>query len=248
MSPEKCQPYASSSLLPVSAAGRTANSKEHIVATTLHRRRFFLTTAAAAAVAVSLSACTAVIDGAAVAGDRGPCTHVGTPMLDVPANSSTEPQIRIPQPAGWERTPVLEGDGPSTRLALADAEAAVIVMVRSIPEDDPAVIFDNFHTGMLIGAEQEGLSADLTRTPGTVCGLPSETISLAAAKPAMGGAVNTLPSDDPFNTVAVVAESGGDTYLIAVVQVGGSEDPAQQSEAEMVLAGIVVLPQEGTTA
>jgi len=218
------------------------------VAAIHHRRRIVLTTAVAAAVAVSLSACTAVIHGAAVAGDRGPCTHVGTPMLDVPANSSTEPQIRIPQPAGWERTPELEEEGPATRLALSDGDAGVIVMVRSIPEDDPAVIFDNFHTGLVIGAEQEGLSADLTRTPGTVCGLPSETISLAAAKPAMGGAVNTLPSDDPFNTVAVVAESGGDTYLIAVVQVGGSEDGAQQSEAEMVLAGIEVLPQEATTA
>jgi len=218
------------------------------VAATHHRRRIVLTTAVAAAVAVSLSACTAVIHGAAVAGDRGPCTHVGTPMLDVPANSSTEPQIRIPQPAGWERTPELEEEGPATRLALSDGDAGVIVMVRSIPEDDPAVIFDNFHTGLVIGAEQEGLSADLTRTPGTVCGLPSETFSLESAEPAMGGAVNTLPSDGPFNTVAVVAESGGDTYLIAVVQVGGSEDAAQQSEAETVVAGIEVLPQEAATA
>jgi len=218
------------------------------VAATHHRRRFVLTTAVAAAVAVSLSACTAVVHGAAVAGDRGPCTHVGTPMLDVPANSSTEPQIRIPQPVDWERTPELEKDGPPTRLALSDDDAAVIVMVRSIPEDDPAVIFDNFYSGMLIGAEQEGLSADLTRTPRTVCGLPSETVSVAVAEPAMGGALNALPGDDPFKTVAVVAESGGDTYLIAVVQVGGSEDPALQSEAEIVLSGIEVLPQEATAA
>ncbi|HVQ49324.1 MAG TPA: hypothetical protein VMS92_04685 [Mycobacterium sp.] len=218
------------------------------MAATHHRRRFVLTTAAAAAVAVSLSACTAVVHGAAVAGDRGPCTHVGTPMLDVPANSSTEPQIRIPQPLGWERTPELEQDGPSSRLALSDDDAAVIVMVRSIPEDDPAIIFDNFYSGMLIGAEQEGLSADLTRTPSTVCGLPSETVSVAVADPAMGGAPNALPSDDPFKTVVVVAESGGDTYLIAVVQVGGSEGPAQQSEAETVLSGIEVLPQDATAA
>ena len=212
------------------------------------RRRFVLTTAAAAAVAVSLSACTAVVDGAAMAGDRGPCAHVGTPMLDVPASSSTEPQIRIPQPVGWERTPELEKDGSPTRLALSDDDAAVMVMVRSIPAGDPAVIFDNFHEGMLMGAEEEGLSAEMTRTPGTVCGLPAETVSVVAAEPAMGGAVNALPSDDPFKTVAVVAESGGDTYLIAVVQVGGSQDPAQQSEAETVLAGIEILPQEATAA
>ena len=218
------------------------------MATIHHRRRFVLTAAAVAAVAVSLSACTAVVDGAAVAGDRGPCTHVGTPMLDVPASRSTEPQIRIPQPAGWERTPELENDSPSTRLALSDDDAAIIVMVRSIPEDDPAMIFDSFHTGLLQGAEEEGVSADLTRMPGTVCGLPSEKISIAVAEPAMGGALNASPSDDPFETVAVVAESGGDTYLIAVVQVGGSEDSAQQSEAETVMSGIEVLPQDATAA
>jgi hypothetical protein len=217
------------------------------VTATRRSRRFVLTTAAAAAVAVSLSACTAVVHGAAMAGDRGPCNHVGTPMMDVPASGSSEPQIRVPQPEGWERTPELE-DGTSTRLALADDDAAVIVMVRSIPDGDPAIIFDNFHSGLLMGAEQEGLSTDLVRMPSTVCGLPSETVSVAAAEPAMGGAVNALPSDDPFKTVAVVAESGGDTYLIAVVQVGGSQDPAQQSEAEMVLAGIEVLPREATAA
>jgi hypothetical protein len=219
------------------------------VATTSTRSRLILTAAGAATVlALCVTGCTTVTPGAAMAGDRGPCTHVDTPMLDVPAAGSTEPQIRIPQPTGWERTPELEKDGSPTRLALSDDDAAVIVMVRSIPEGDPAVIFDNFQEGMLIGAEQEGLSAELTSTPGTVCGLPAETVSIAAAEPAMGGAVNALPSDDPFKTVAVVAESGGDTYLIAVVQVGGSEDPAQQSEAETVLSGIEVLPQHATVA
>ncbi|HEX2284352.1 MAG TPA: hypothetical protein VHI10_05895 [Mycobacterium sp.] len=218
------------------------------MAATNHRRRFVLTAGAAAAVAVSLSACSSVVDGAAVAGDRGPCTHVGTPMLDVPASSSTEPQIRIPAPAGWERTPELERDDSLTRLALSDADAAVMVMVREIPADDPSTIFDDFHTGLLMGAEQEGLSADLIRTPSNLCGLPSETFALAAAEPAMGGALNAMPSDDPFKTVAVVAESAGDTYLIAVVQVGGSADPEQRSEVEAVLSGIEVLPQDGVAS
>jgi hypothetical protein len=203
------------------------------VGATPHRRRFVLATAAAAAVAVSLSACSAVVDGSAVAGDRGPCTKVGTPMQDVPAKRSTEPAIRIPAPAGWERTPELEQDDSLTRLALADDDAAVIVMVRAVPEDDPSVIFDDFHTGMLTFAEEEGLSADMTRTPNTLCGLPSETVTVAGA--------------DPFQTVVVVAESAGDTYLIAVVQAGG-EDPEQRSEVDAVLSGIEVLPQEAAAS
>jgi hypothetical protein len=87
----------------------------------------------------------------------------------------------------------------------------------------------------LMGAEQEGLSAaDLTRTPTTLCGLPSETVDIA--------------TPEPFKTVAVVAESAGDTYLIAVVQVGGSGDPEQQNEVDAVLSGIEVLPQEGAAS
>jgi hypothetical protein len=216
------------------------------VAATYSRRRLVLTTAAAA-VAVSLSACTAVVDGAAVAGDLGPCTHVAAPMLDVPASSSSEPRMRIPQPAGWERTTELEEEDGHTRLALSDADAAVIVMVRSIPDDDPATIFDNFHIGMLEGLEEEGLSADLTRTPTTLCGLPSETITIAAADTSTGAAVNALPSDSA-DAVAVVAESGGDTYLIVVIQINDAADAAQRRDEEKILTGFEVLPQEATAA
>ena len=217
------------------------------MAATHSRRRLVLTTAAAAAVAVSLSACTAVVDGAAVAGDLGPCTHVAAPMLDVPASSSSEPRMRIPQPAGWERTTELEEEDGHTRLALSDADAAVIVMVRSIPDDDPATIFDNFHIGMLEGLEEEGLSADLTRTPTTLCGLPSETITIAAADTSKGAAVNALPSDSA-DAVAVVAESGGDTYLIVVIQINDAADAAQRRDEEKILTGFEVLPQEATAA
>src|SRR3712207_3298777 len=104
-------------------------------------RRLVLTTAVAAA-AVSLSACTAVVGGAAVAGDRGPCTHVDAPMLDVPASSrSLEPRMRIPEPAGWERDPEAEDYDPNVRLALSNTDAAsentVGVMITEVPDAEP---------------------------------------------------------------------------------------------------------------
>ena len=36
--------------------------------------------------------------------DADACTHVDAPMLDIPNASDSEPQLRIPQPPGWERT------------------------------------------------------------------------------------------------------------------------------------------------
>jgi hypothetical protein len=209
-------------------------------------RKTFALTAAAAAAAVSLSACTAVVDGAAVAGDRGPCAHVGTPMMDVPASRGTEPQIRIPQPAGWQRTPELEEE-PNARLALSKADAATVVMVRSIVDDDPAVIFDDFHTGLTMSLEEEGFPVDVVRTPKTLCGLPAEVFSVDIAVPSMGGGMDAPPSES-LDTMGVVAQSGDDTYLIAVIQTSTAQTPSVQREAETILSGFEVLPQGAKTA
>jgi len=211
------------------------------VAATHSRRRIILTTAVAAA-AVSLSACTAVVDGAAVAGDRGPCTHVDAPMLDVPASSSSEPRMRIPEPLGWQRDTELEDYDSNIRLALwnphAAGENSVGVMVWVVPDANPAAIFDKFEMGLVKGLEHEGLPTDVTRTANTLCGLPSEMITFAAADSATG---------DTASTLAVVAESGGDTYLITVLQVVDPEDQAQLRETETMLTGFEVLPSAADT-
>ncbi len=218
------------------------------MAATHSRRRLVLTTAAAAAVAVSLSACTAVIDGAAVAGDLGPCTHVAAPMLDVPASSSTEPRMRIPQPAGWERTTELEEEDGHTRLALSDADAAVIVMVRSIPDDDPATIFDNFHIGMLEGLEEEGLSADLTRT--------ADHLVRAALRDDHhrgGRHVHRRRCECAAERFGRRLGRGGRIRRRHLSDRGradhdAAENPAQRRDAEKILTGFEVLPQEATAA
>src|SRR5258708_4229797 len=112
------------------------------MAATYTRRRLVRTAAGAAALAlaVSLPACTSVTRGTAVLGDPGPCAHVNSAMLDVPTTSSTQPQMRIPQPAGWESTTQLEDPNVSIRLAVADN--VVDVMVESVPNADAQTIFD----------------------------------------------------------------------------------------------------------
>ena len=221
------------------------------MAATHSRRRLVLTTAVAAA-AVSLSACTAVVDGAAVAGDRGPCTHVDAPMLEVPASGSTEPMMRIPEPAGWERDSEAEEYDPTIRLALSNTGPsagvnAVAVMIREVPDADPATIFDTFEVGLVEGLEQEGMPTDVTRTARTLCGLPSEMITFSSADSTAGAAVNAVPGESA-STLAVVVESGGDTYLIAVVQAVDPENPERLREAETILTGFEVLPQDATAA
>jgi hypothetical protein len=211
------------------------------MAATHSRRRLVLTTAVAVA-AFALSACTAVVDGAAVAGDRGPCTHVDAPMLDVPTSNSSEPRMRIPEVPGWQRDPETEDLDPNIRLALSNTDAArgntVAVMISELPDAEPATIFDNFEAGLVEGLELEGQPTDVTRIANTLCGLPSETITFGAADSTTGA----------VSTMAVVAQSGGETYLIAVVPAVDPEDPAQLRDAETILTGFEVLPQDATAA
>jgi hypothetical protein len=173
-------------------------------------------------------------------------------MLEVPASSSTEPMMRIPEPAGWERDSEAEEYDPTIRLALSNTGAfaggnAVAVMIREVPDAEPATIFDNFEVGLMEGLEQEGLPTDVTRTARTLCGLPSEMITFRSADSTAGAAVNAVPSESA-NTLAVVVESGGDTYLIAVVQAVDPENPERLREAETILTGFEVLPQDATAA
>jgi hypothetical protein len=164
-------------------------------------------------------------------------------MLDVPVGSSSEPRMRIPEPAGWQRDLDIEDYDPNVRLALSDTAAGpgygVSVMIRQVPDAEPATIFDNLEMGMMEALEQEKLPTDVTRAANTLCGLPSEMMTFA---------VTDAPSGESATTLVVVAESGGDTYLISVMQIVDPEDEAQVREAETVLTGFEVLPQDATAA
>ncbi len=207
--------------------------------------------AVAAALAASLSACTHVTPGTVVMGDLGPCTHVNAPMVDIPT-SGAEPQLRIPEPAGWAHSPELEELDATVRFAIADSGTGLIqhgaaVMVERVPDADPQTIFDDFEAHMVQFLEEEGIQTDLTTTAGTLCGLPSATIKYAVPVMSLGTTLDAMPAGDATNLL-VVTESGGDTYLVAVVQTNESHDPKFQRDAETILTGFEVLPQTETTA
>jgi hypothetical protein len=67
------------------------------MAYTRTRRKVALTTATAAAAvpAVTLFGCTTVAPGTAIVGDRGPCTHVDEPTMDVPAGNRRVAACRL---------------------------------------------------------------------------------------------------------------------------------------------------------
>src|SRR3990170_6163377 len=103
--------------------------------TTQTRKKVVRAATVAAALAVSLSACTNVTPGTVVMGDLGPCTHVGAPMVEVPT-SGAEPQMRIPEPEGWERSTEVESVDATVRFAIANSNGptqhATAIMVERV--------------------------------------------------------------------------------------------------------------------
>ena len=215
------------------------------------RKKVVRAAAVAAALTAALSACTTVTPGTVVMGDLGPCAHVNAPMVDVPT-SGAEPQMRIPEPAGWAHSPEVEDIDATVRFAIANSgtgpiEHTAAVIVQQVPDDDPEAIFDDFEAHMAQFLEAEGIQTDLTTTAGTLCGLPSATIKYAAPFMSLGTTLDAMPAGDATNLL-VVTESGGDTYLVAVVQTNESHDPEFQRDAETILTGFEVLPQSETAA
>lgn len=224
--------------------------------------RVGLRVAAVLAVAASLAACAAeqgspeksppASSGTAAVG-KGACTHVDAPMLDIPADSDTEPQLRIPVPSGWERSTELDDVDESLRFALAntDLEAderpqnVAVVSLERAPDTDAQATLDDVRGSTKEMLEAKQLPTDFTTTPGTVCGLPAQTLVFAGT--ATGSGDMTLPQGRPTTALQVVAAAGGHTYLISLMTTTEPNDARYQRDAQTILTGFQVLPPASAT-
>jgi hypothetical protein len=204
------------------------------------RKKLTAVLAAFAALSIPLTACSPAASQLAkeaaherplaAAGDA--CAHVNAPMLDVPT-SDTEPRMRIPQPDGWEPLADL-GDMRITRFALANNPSRVAgVSLFRRPITDAQTLFDGGRAEVVDLFAKRGWPTELTTTPGTVCGLPAETILYSGA-PALGA--------DPITVLFVAANACGDSYLAMVVLDFDPDNPSYQRDAETILTGLQVLP------
>jgi hypothetical protein len=176
--------------------------------------------------------------GDVAVGAAGACHQVDAPMLDIESRNDTEPQLRIPQPPGWERFTRL--DSEILRFALANRNLVanqfapnVVVTLENGPDADPQVIFDQTRDNVvkMAGAKDVAVKA------GTVCGLPAETVTYIGA--AMGPAMPARP----ITALQVVTKTGGQTYLVtATMQTTQPDNPTYQRDVETILTGFHVLP------
>lgn len=174
-------------------------------------------------------------------GDPSACAHFDGQLLDIPARGAAEPQLRIPQAAGWNRNTKLDSEVVRFVLANADLTANqfapnIVVTLEDAPKADVQTIFTQQHANLvkLAGAQ------DLTSEPATVCGLPAETITFTAAPTGPGAHSRVV------TMLSVPTIVGGHQYLVtATVQTTEPDNPTYQHDAKTFLDGFQVLPSAG---
>lgn len=166
------------------------------------------------------------------------CTKVDAPLMDAGTRYDSEPRVKIPVPAGWERYTGM--DAGVARLAIINTSLTkrgftpnAVYTLDKIP--------GNIDAGKALKQERDGLenrggAKDLVVTPDTVCGLPAQTIHYTGTIP---------PSVGPHPGVMreAVLNSGNNTYVITLVlQTTDPDNPVWQRDSKTILDGLQILP------
>ena len=182
----------------------------------------------------------------AVTGATDECEHVDAPMLDIPGAGDNEPQLRIPQPSGWEPTSEFDEVDTAVRFAIttADGEPShdfAVVTVDLMPDLNVQAIFDDYRGQLMDMLAAKNLPMNIDTTATTVCGLPAETLNITSRTIGMGGALGGQRGV-PATQLVVAAKVGGQTYLVSLVT-GAAPDSAElRREIATILRGFEVLP------
>ncbi|MCG7596589.1 LpqN/LpqT family lipoprotein [Mycobacterium sp. PSTR-4-N] len=197
--------------------------------------------------AMVLTGCGREITGTAVtaagrapaqeAGDDAQCTTVTAPLVDIPQKNPREPQLRVPQPQGWERNTMMDNQIIRFAIVAQDLVAdqfapnAVVTLESVRGSADPDIVFEQNRSNLttMMGA------FDLQTESNTTCGLPSETTTYIA--PAMGPAPQR-----PIIMHAVVARTPSATYLSTLtVQTTDATNPTYVRDSAEIVDGFQLL-------
>lgn len=204
-------------------------------------------TVAAAAVLFAVPGCTRTVAGTAARSPGGAsansaaCEQVSAPLTPIQAHAAGEPQLRIPQPPGWQRSSKF--DSEIIRFALGNQELTAdkftptaVVTLESAPgtTEDHQTIFEQERTTLVdrLGA------TDMRSTETSRCGQAAVIASFNA--PAMG----RIPSRKA-KTLMVIGAFRDRTYVATVtVQSTDPDNPTYARDSQTILTGFQMLPPD----
>lgn len=202
----------------------------------------------ASIVAVTLLAvpgCSTVVAGNATrdahaqARKSSDCEQVSAPLTLIDPRATGEPQLKIPQPPGWERASMLDSEVIRFTMRNKDLAAnefmpTAVVTLESIPGDDAdsKSIFDQERAALVGRLGATGLQISETNR----CGAQAELVDYDA--PRMG----RIPPRK-IRTLMVAGAFNGTTYVATVtVQSTDPGNAVYARDTGTVLTGFQMLP------
>ncbi|MDF2826144.1 MAG: hypothetical protein K0R68_3552, partial [Mycobacterium sp.] len=166
----------------------------------------------------TLSGSTSPWPNTAPTGDDSACTAPTSAMVDIPARSALEPQLRLPKPAGWIRFTQL--DSELIRYSLVNESLIaeqfapnIVITIEPAPSGDAQTVYDQAQQNLTRIAGAKDMSTEAV----TVCGLPAEKLQFRT--PSMGAP----GPDQHVQALQILTSSGSRPYLVtATVQ---TKDP-----------------------
>lgn len=183
----------------------------------------------------ALTGCGSTTDGQPQADHS--CTTTSVPLTTVDSQGDGEPELRVPQPPGWDTSDKL--NSPMIRFVMVNTElttdnfspnAVVTFETAGDGSADSAQVFDQQRELL----ESQLGATDVSSESGSQCGYPAQTISYTA--PEMGN----VP-ERTAKVLCVLAQVNGATYLTTVtVSSVDADDPTYAADSEDILSGFQV--------
>lgn len=173
------------------------------------------------------------------------CETVSAQLTDVPTRTDQEPKLRIPVPAGWERSTQM--DSEQIRFALRSPGLAAdgftpnaVVTLQKVNTDlgKPEQILQG-QTDLL--AKKLKLT-DVTSTSTSVCGAPALSSSYTTPELKLGKRIPPVPPRKA-TSLGVVYRGGDANYVATVtVQTIKPDNQTYVKDSEEILKGFQILP------
>ena len=207
-----------------------------------YNRRLWVTLAVpVTAVALAMSGCSSSKPSAAK------CESVSAPMTDIPSRTDQEPKLRIPVPAGWERSTKM--DSESIRFSLRAQGLTANGFTPNSVVTLQRVAGDIGKPMQILQAQQDQLTKKLnlknvTTTETKVCGAPALSSTYDTPELNLGPNMPSLPVRKATSLATVYRASDANFVATLTVQTIKPDDPAYTKDSEMILKGFQLLPPQ----
>lgn len=194
---------------------------------------------------LTVPGCSRVVNGSAIkdahAAQPKPseCEQVSAPLTAIDSRAAGEPQLKIPQPPGWERASMLDSDVirftmRNRGLAVDSFMPTAVVTLETVSDsnNDSQAIFDQERAALVDRLGASGLSTTQT----TRCGDEAELVDYDA--PSMG----RIPPRKA-RTLMVTGTFHDNTFVSTVtVQSTDPGNSVYAHDTDTVLTGFQMLP------